>query len=1207
MKTTVKNLTSIWISLIFLLMLTAWTNPLNAQTRTYSTSGSFTVPFGVTSVTVECWGGGGRGGSTISDGTETGGGGGGAYARKNSITVIPGNTYTVVVGSGSTTTAAGGDSYFINTTTVMAKGGSSGQFNSSSGANGGPASASVGDVRWSGGRGANGSDASYGGGGGSSAGTAANGTNASGRTGATAPSGGGNGGNGRNNSSGNGSAGSIPGGGGGGVRSGTNENRTGGAGAAGQVVISWTCGSSLTSAAATANQTVCLGSGITPITYSVSGAYGATFSGLPSGVTGVYTDGSVVISGTPTQSGTFNYTITPTGGCNSSVMSGRIIVNPAPTQVSAVVSSTTLCAGSPLNLIASSASNSSLDTVILNENFNGATNNWTTINSSTGGILGDAAWALRPNNYYFFIETFSSNDASQFYMTNSDALGVATTTATQLISPSFSTEGLSAATLTFYQYYKYNSGESALVQISTDGTTWTTLAGPYTTTQGAANGFTLVTLNLNAYVGHADVKIRFKYDATYDWYWAIDNVKIAGTYATAPEASYSWTSSPAGFTSTLKNPIGLLPTETTTYTVTATNSYGCSSSASVTVVVNEPLTFTGLSVDTNDILANATTTVRANGVSGTNADVSWFTAPNGGGEFLGTGTVLANVGPGKYFAQVTGSCGTMVETSIVVYGLSSWTGAVNTLWSVAGNWAEGVAPNAYCKVTIGTGKTAEVLAADANAYSLFIQGTGVLTVKSGKNITVTNAITTVNASNLIVESNANLVQVDNVANATAITVKRKSSALKRLDYVLWSAPVVGQNVLAFSPLTSVAPTSRFYTYNTTANTYNSITAPGTVNFDVAKGYLIRMPNNHPTAATIFNGQFVGVPNNGEVTYSLTNSTDATKRYNLVGNPYPSAISLSKFIDANQNNIKGTVYFWRKTNGAPNSSYWAISKYGYSSNGEGTNPNGIIQVGQGFIVEAKADATQVVFTNDMRVLDNANQMFKSGANATASQMGQESDRFWVKMTSATGSYSQIMVGYFNEATNGLDTDIDAKQIADGDILLSTVVNNENYAIQGRVAPFDAADVVPMSYTVTTAGTYTLSLDAFEGTFNGNTTVYLHDNATGTVVSLNDGNYTFTTATGTFANRFELHYQTLLGQVELPQNESIGVRFVKGNLKINTANDTIDEVQVYDLNGKKVAGSKGIHAAQFEMNGLPKSTVLIVKVSTDNKAVAVKKVM
>ncbi|HNP98256.1 MAG TPA: hypothetical protein PKK99_04345, partial [Bacteroidia bacterium] len=33
-----------------------------AQTQTFSSSGTFTAPAGVTSVVVECWGGGGAGG-----------------------------------------------------------------------------------------------------------------------------------------------------------------------------------------------------------------------------------------------------------------------------------------------------------------------------------------------------------------------------------------------------------------------------------------------------------------------------------------------------------------------------------------------------------------------------------------------------------------------------------------------------------------------------------------------------------------------------------------------------------------------------------------------------------------------------------------------------------------------------------------------------------------------------------------------------------------------------------------------------------------------------------------------------------------------------------------------------------------------------------------------------------------------------------------
>jgi hypothetical protein len=54
---------------------------------------------------------------------------------------------------------------------------------------------------------------------------------------------------------------------------------------------------------------------------------------------------------------------------------------------------------------------------------------------------------------------------------------------------------------------------------------------------------------------------------------------------TSPSYTYSWTSSPAGFTSTLQNPV-VNPTANTTYTVVITNpAIGCSSSANVAVNV----------------------------------------------------------------------------------------------------------------------------------------------------------------------------------------------------------------------------------------------------------------------------------------------------------------------------------------------------------------------------------------------------------------------------------------------------------------------------------------------------------------------------------------------------------------------------------------------------------------------------------------------
>jgi gliding motility-associated-like protein len=84
----------------------------------------------------------------------------------------------------------------------------------------------------------------------------------------------------------------------------------------------------LTSAAATTSQTVCINTAITNITYATTGATGAIFAGLPAGVTGVWAANVITISGTPTASGNYNYTLILTGGCGFIITNGMIMVTP---------------------------------------------------------------------------------------------------------------------------------------------------------------------------------------------------------------------------------------------------------------------------------------------------------------------------------------------------------------------------------------------------------------------------------------------------------------------------------------------------------------------------------------------------------------------------------------------------------------------------------------------------------------------------------------------------------------------------------------------------------------------------------------------------------------------------------------------------------------------------------------------------------------
>ena len=218
------------------------TKLLGITNQTFTSSGTFTVPFGVYQVTVEGWGGGGKGGDGLNIGNVGGGGGGGAYSSK-SIAVVPGNTYTVNVGLGATTVSDGGDSWFIDTTTFLAKGGTTALNNASTGGAGGSVAACIGDITSRGGNGANGSSGNYGGGGGAGAEASENaGVDGTTNLGAIATCIGGNGGNGYTSSNGDGSPGLTPGGGGGGGRrngnNGVNQG-TGGFGADGKIIIKW--------------------------------------------------------------------------------------------------------------------------------------------------------------------------------------------------------------------------------------------------------------------------------------------------------------------------------------------------------------------------------------------------------------------------------------------------------------------------------------------------------------------------------------------------------------------------------------------------------------------------------------------------------------------------------------------------------------------------------------------------------------------------------------------------------------------------------------------------------------------------------------------------------------------------------------------------------------------------------------------------------
>jgi hypothetical protein len=199
----------------------------NAQTtETLTASGNWTVPCGVTSITVSVYGAGGGGGGSNSGGQAGGGGGAGGYASSVFV-VVPGTSFAYTVGTGGASgSSSGGDGGNGGASSwdggsVSANGGLGGD-GDNNGGSGGSGGTATGTTTLTGGAG-NAGGASLGGSGGSNGGPDGGGGGVGGAAGI-------NGGPGNNYGAG---------GGGGGDKVGSSAP-SGGAGAGGAVIITYT-------------------------------------------------------------------------------------------------------------------------------------------------------------------------------------------------------------------------------------------------------------------------------------------------------------------------------------------------------------------------------------------------------------------------------------------------------------------------------------------------------------------------------------------------------------------------------------------------------------------------------------------------------------------------------------------------------------------------------------------------------------------------------------------------------------------------------------------------------------------------------------------------------------------------------------------------------------------------------------------------------
>lgn len=665
-------------------------------------------------------------------------------------------------------------------------------------------------------------------------------------------------------------------------------------------------------------------------------------------------------------------------------------------------------------------------------------------------------------------------------------------------------------------------------------------------------------------------------------------------------------------------------------------------------------------------------------IVGSSVDVmEWYTMSSGG-TAIATGANFDPIGvagsgltdtntPGvySYWAACSSTPDLRAQVDFVIGKV--WNGTLgNTDWNSASNWIPDSVPSASdCLIIEDTGGNDPIIntSTDALGYNLTIVSGATLTQMSNSTLTITNEITVESGANYNMMDSSSLVQIDNVANTVdgSFTMQRNSTDIRLQDYVYWSSPVTSFNIEAISPLT---PSSYLYKWNPSFDRGPS-PPPNSVPNDygrwelatgamsVGSGYIVRGPNGYNSSTpSPFSTTFSGVPNNGDIlnvpisrgifdglppyspTYIGPGSTQVTSsddNWNLLGNPYPSAISARQFVIDNTN-IDGTLYLWthatQLANNPTNDPFYADYVYNYSDDYISYNLTGplnpgdpgdlLIGAGQGFFVFMNDDPIDVTtntnetvfFNNNMRNAAYANDVFYRNSSDSSDTDTVESHRIWIDLITPNNLGKTTLIGYVDGATNEDDRLYDGYAFSNTESTIYSVVEDKEMSIQGRALPFSDNDEVPLGLVIDEVGIYSIALNAVDGLFdNDSQDIYLEDSLTNMIHNLKQSPYTFSSEIGTFNSRFVLRYiDNSLGLNEY--NPLIGIHIIEYNerLMIKSEFESIMQVDIFDVLGRTLYTNNNVDTNNLLIETLsPSKSALFLKIKLADGSLKVAKII
>lgn len=605
---------------------------------------------------------------------------------------------------------------------------------------------------------------------------------------------------------------------------------------------------------------------------------------------------------------------------------------------------------------------------------------------------------------------------------------------------------------------------------------------------------------------------------------------------------------------------------------------------------------------------------------------TWFTLTNSG-VYSGTNTATlfisstSSLNNYQYYCRVReggATCYSATNTVTIYDEVSTWNGFF---------WNNG--PPNFSRKAVINGNYNTSINGSFECCSMLVNATRILTISSGTYINIDDNL--VNNGTINIEDSASIIQSNetnsNSGASGVYTIERVANATK-FDYVYWSSPVDNFSI-------GNIPNSHRYSWSTTGINPNGsqgswVTASGSMS--PGKGYIVRASNGQDTSVTT---NFSGNINNGLISVNVTKGTDSNSindNYNLIGNPYPSAIDVEAFLFENADPtgpnpvIEGAVRIW--THGTPLSSafpnpFYQNFQYNYNSNdyiiynGTGTSSgpegfNGKIASGQGFfvIMQEAASSSVVNFKNSMRskLYDNS-QFYKNTlvSNASSTTLTKEKNRIWLHLIDNIGNSSRTLVGYITGATLAKDAIYDAA-IEPSSMYLYSLIGDKKQAIQGRPVPFDSSDEVPLGIKILTPGDYTITIAGVDGLFKDvSQNIYLEDTQLNVIHDLRQSPYVFTTQVGEFNDRFVLRYTNAILSNSSFERDTDFIISAKDKIFIKAA-ENIEAVAVYDLLGRNIFSMNAIHSPTVILDKLnPTKEAIIIKTKLENGAFINRKII